>query len=157
MIAVAHPLSTNAVTPSSKATRSVWCCLPLEKLQLMLAVLNHLSIVHMFWCIFWDDLYHGLTRHRGKADWLLAPAVLINFFKKQVWYSIFSSHWGLCLTAMTFQIWWESGCIIENCHLNAYVKETSLSHHPGGTQAVTLTAPGLEQDFLWRLPPTVPV
>lgn len=29
------------------------------------------------------------------------------------WYSIFSSHWGLHVTAGTFQIWWESGCIIQ--------------------------------------------
>lgn len=95
--------------------QSLYCRRPLAQFgmiccgEVMLAVSNQLSLFHMHCCMFQDDPFRDLTRHRGEADghWFPCSAFL-PFLKMGVMFPFLQSL-GLHLTAMTFQIWW-SGC-----------------------------------------------
>jgi len=51
------------------------CQAPFVRSEAMLAVINHLLILHVPYHSFQEDMLHDLDRHRGETDWPVVPRV----------------------------------------------------------------------------------
>jgi len=71
----------------------------------MLVVSYQLPVFYVPYHSFQEDLFHGLYQHRGETDRsVVARVVLSAPLKNECDIAFFSSHQGLNLTDMTFQI-----------------------------------------------------
>ena len=101
MTSVAFPLSTDYISPSSMPPEAQSAIV-----EAVLAVLNHLLISCVPWHVFQQDLLHVLPRQRHEAYQPVVPWVFLSW--KWEWCFPFSSHLGLHLSVMTFQIRWRA-------------------------------------------------